>query len=92
MMQLAEDRQREIFEEMISSNAYLPPEELEDHDNMLAFALQYLMTTEFKYLEKEHKNLIRQHVKDRAKLSGQEKPPVIPVLPPASEQVPTTVG
>lgn len=72
MMQLAEDRQREIFEEMIANNVYMPPEELEDHENMLAYAFRYRMTTEFKYLEEDQKTLIIQHMKDRAAMAAQE--------------------
>lgn len=72
MMQLAEDRQREIFEEMIATNIYIPPEELEDHENMLAYALQFRMTTEFKYLDEDLKVLIIQHIKDRSTLAAQE--------------------
>lgn len=72
MMQLSEDRQREIFEEMIATGMYLPPEELEDHENMLAYALQFRMTTEFKYLDEDLKVLIIQHIKDRSALAAQE--------------------
>jgi hypothetical protein len=86
ILQLAEDRQREIFEEMIASGMYIPPEELQDHKNMLAFAYKYLMTTEFKYLPENSKNLVRQHVLDREQLAAQAAPPpaaapVMPALP-----------
>ena len=70
-LQLASDRQREIFEEMIAKGIYIPPEELQDHKNMLTFAYYYLMTTEFKYLEDSDKMLIRRHVKDREMLAAQ---------------------
>lgn len=73
MMQLAEDRQREIFEEMIATGIYVPPEELMDQENMLAYAMQYVMTTEYKYLDQTSKNLIKQHIKDRSALAAQEK-------------------
>lgn len=72
LLQLAEDRQREIFEEMIATGRYIPPEELQDHQNMIAYALQYFMTTEFKYLETPMKDLCKQHVKDRAALAAKE--------------------
>lgn len=72
MMQLAEDRQREIFEEMIANNTYIPPEEFQDHVNMLAYAMQYVMTTEYKYLEEDKKALVKQHIRDRGALSAQE--------------------
>ena len=68
-LELAKDRQRELFEEMITSGLYLPPEDLQDHKNMLTFAYYYLMTTEFKYLEDNDKALIRRHVKEREALA-----------------------
>lgn len=71
ILALANDRQREIFEEMISSGLYIPPEELQDHQNMLAFAYRFVMTTEFKYLQELPKNLIRQHIKDREMIAAQ---------------------
>lgn len=71
-LQLAEDRQREYFEEMISSNKYIPPELFQDHQNMIAYALQYFMTVEFKYLEPDLKHLCQQHIIDRSRLPAQE--------------------
>lgn len=70
-LQLAADRQREYFQEMIDTGLYLPPEELEDHPNMLAFGYDYIMTSEFKYLEDEGKALVRQHIKEREQLAAQ---------------------
>lgn len=64
-LQLAEDRQREIFEEMIASGMYIPPRELQDHQNMLMFAYRYVMTTEYKYLTEEEQALIDRHIKER---------------------------
>jgi hypothetical protein len=69
--QLASDRQRELFEEMTKQNLYIPPEELQDHKNMLDYAYEFLMTSEFKYLAEESKVLIRQHVKEREQLAAQ---------------------
>lgn len=73
ILQLAEDRQREYFEEMIATAAYIPPEEFEDHENMIAYAYMYFMTTEFKYLESDKKLLCKQHIRERAALAAQEK-------------------
>jgi hypothetical protein len=64
--QLASDRQREIFEEMIASDIYIGPAEAEDDVNMLAWASDYRMSAEFKYLTPEHQTLILRHIKDRA--------------------------
>lgn len=69
-LELAKDRQREIFEEMIATGMYIAPEELQDHKNMLSFSYYYLMTTEFKYLEEGDKALVRRHVKEREQLAA----------------------
>jgi hypothetical protein len=63
--QLAEDRQREIFETIIATNTQVAPAEFEDHDGMLAYALMFFMTVEFKYLEQEQKELLREHFRLR---------------------------
>jgi hypothetical protein len=83
-LELASDRQREIFEEMIARGIYRQPEELEDHVNMLSFCYYYLMTTEFKYLEEDDKSLIRKHVREREEMAGQQQPqsPAMPEMGP----------
>lgn len=73
LLQLAEDRQREYFEEMIGTGRYVPPGEMEDHENMLAWGLTFRMTSDFKYLAPDLQNLLLQHLKDRAKMAAQEK-------------------
>lgn len=70
-LELAKDRQREIFEEMITRGIYIQPEELQDHKNMLSYAYYYLMTTEFKYLDEDDKALVRRHVREREQLAAQ---------------------
>jgi hypothetical protein len=75
IMQLAEDRQRELFEEMIATGRYLVPRKLQDHENMLAYGMQYVMTTEFKYLPEESKVLIERHIEERAEVAAAEKAP-----------------
>lgn len=69
-LELASDRQREIFEEMIGTGVYIKPRELQDHKNMLAFAYEYLMTTDFKYLTDDSKILIERHVLEREQLAA----------------------
>lgn len=68
---MAADRQREIFSEMIEKNIYIPPRELQDQHNMLAYAYDYLMTAEYKYTAEEHKALIERHIKEREQLAAQ---------------------
>lgn len=75
IVQMADDRQREIFEEMIATGRYIEPRELQDHQNMLKFAYQYVMTTEYKYLPEDEKQLIDQHIKAREMLAAQGAAP-----------------
>jgi hypothetical protein len=76
---LANDRQREAFEEMAATKKYVPPEELQDHANMLAYAYDFVMTAEYKYMPRETKALIARHIKEREQLAqppAQEAPAV----------------
>lgn len=95
---LAENRQKEIFDEMIATNRYLAPEDLLDHENMIAWALEYFMTQEFQSLEQGLKELCKQHIRNRVQLAAQEKaalqgpppgatpgPTPQPPMPPAPE-------
>jgi len=72
-MELAASRQREIFEEMVTSGLFIQPEELQDHRNMLDFSYNYVMTAEFKYLKLEDRDLIKAHVKAREQLAATEQ-------------------
>ena len=63
----------EVFDEMIATNRFIPPEDLLDHENMIAWALEYFMTSEFQFLEPELKELCKQHIRDRVQLAAQEK-------------------
>lgn len=69
-LQLAEDRQRELFEEMIARRLYIEPEELQDHVNMLEFSYNYVMSSEFKYLDRDVKELIKAHIRAREELAA----------------------
>lgn len=72
-LELAANRQREIFETMIAKisqgipaeEAYIAPEELEEHAGRLEFAYTFIETVEFKYLPEITKDLIRMHVRER---------------------------
>lgn len=70
---LAENRQREVFDQMIATGRYIPPEDFMDHENMISWALEYFMTSEFHYLDQDLKQLCKQHIKDRVLLAAQEK-------------------
>ena len=89
-IQLAADRQKEIFQEMEMAYRkkqpiYIPPEPMEDHLSRLDWARTYLETSEFKYLPEELKELIRQHIRDRMELAAQEAAPQManPAIAPA---------
>lgn len=69
--QLAANRQKEYFDEMVAENKLINPRELEEHQYMLEYAYGYVMTAEFKYLPEESKALIVQHIKMREQLAAQ---------------------
>lgn len=76
IMELAADRQREIFEEMIAratkgEAVYIAPRELEEHQGMLEYATEYRMTAEFKYLDADIQALIERHIKERIEMAAQ---------------------
>jgi hypothetical protein len=70
---LAENRQREIFDQMIATGRYIAPEDFMDHENMVSWALEYFMTQEFQSLSPDLRQLCKQHIKDRVLLAAQEK-------------------
>lgn len=72
-LDLAGNRQKEIFDEMVATGAYIAPEDLMDHENMIAWALDYFMTSEFTMLPAEVKVLLKQHTRDRVSLAAQER-------------------
>lgn len=72
-LDLAENRQKEIFDEMSATGMYLAPEEQMDHENMIAWAMHYFMTQEFSALPADVKALLKQHNKERAQLAATEK-------------------
>ena len=85
-MDMAQDRQREVFEEMISSlrkgnPIYIAPEEIEEHAGRLDYAYTYVESSEFKYLEPDAKDLIRKHISQREKLAAAAQAPMGPADP-----------
>jgi uncharacterized protein YacL (UPF0231 family) len=91
-LQMAEDRQKEYFDAMVATQSYMPPEEYEDHDNMLAWALDYRMSAEFKYLDEPSKALCLQHIRDRIALAAQEKSGGLSAQPQAPGPAPEAGG
>jgi hypothetical protein len=98
IMDMAADRQREVFEEMIASAGegeplYIAPKELQEHQGMLEYAYVYIMTAEYKYLDDDTKLLIEKHIKDRETLAAQgaaAQPQ--PGAGPGVEQLPGSPG
>ena len=70
-VQMASDRQREIFEKMTNQNIYVEPRELSDHKSMLAYAYDFIMSSEFSFLTEEHKQLIEKHIHAREQFAAQ---------------------
>ncbi len=68
----AESRQREIFESMILNMKYITPRKHADHENMLIYAKRWTMTVEYKVLPEEVKQLVDQHIDERAQMLAQE--------------------
>lgn len=82
----AGDRQKEIFDEMIATGSYIPPKPQRDHENMIAWALDYFMTSEFELLPPETQALCERHNQERAALAAQEAGATAPAqnLPPGA--------
>lgn len=102
-LDLAGNRQKEIFDEMIATETYIPPKKFRDHENMIAWALDYFMTSEFEMLPQEIQALCERHIEERAQLAAQEKtgapgqtppPPGAPTggMPPGGLMPPPTGG
>ncbi len=70
-MELSAERQRETFETIISKRQDIEPRELEDHSGMLDFCYYFVMTSTYKYLDNELKDLIDKHIKAREQFAAQ---------------------
>lgn len=89
MFKLAERRQLEVFDEMISLNdggardIYIPPQKNELHADMLPFAQRFRMSAKYKYLPLRVKENIDKHIDERAEMLAQQAVPAAPPGPPA---------
>ncbi len=89
-LDLAENRQKAIFDMMISTGTYIPPKKYRDHENMIAWAMHYFMTQEFESLPDHIQALCEQHIEERAQVAATEKNPGPPAgAPPAPGPLPT---
>lgn len=69
---IAGTRQKEIFDAMIATGTYIPPKKFRDQENMIAWALEYFMSSEYNNLTQEIQDLCERHVEERAQLAAQE--------------------
>lgn len=96
-LDLADTRQKEIFDQMIATGGYIPPKKYRDHANMIAFAMRYFMTQEFEALPDNIQQLCEQHIEERASLAAQEQgagagSPAGPASQPAAPPGPLPAG
>ncbi len=81
-LELADSRQKEIFDAMIARKTYIPPKPFRDHTNMIAFAMRYFMSQEFESLPIELQQLCERHIQERAMVAAQEKTGAVAQQPP----------
>lgn len=92
-LEKAGDRQKEIFDEMIATGSYIPPKKYRDHENMIAWALDYFMTSEYTILPDEVQALCEKHIEDRGTLAAQEGSGTTPGgAPPGPDAAPAPAG
>jgi hypothetical protein len=72
LVQMAADRQREIFDEIIATGKAIPPKPKMDHTGMLRFAYGYLMGSTFRDLDPTLQKLIEDHVSAREQLAASD--------------------
>ena len=71
LVQMAADRQQEIFDEILATGQAIQPKKMQDHVNMLKYAYGYLMGAAYRDLAPEVQALIEQHVQAREQLAAQ---------------------
>lgn len=91
-LELADSRQKEIFDAMIARRVYIAPKPFRDHTNMIAFAMRYFMSQEFESLPVELQQMCEQHIQARAALAAQEKAGALPDQSGAPQQPPSPPG
>lgn len=81
-LEKAGDRQKEIFDEMIATGRYIAPRKFRDHENMIAWALDYFMTSEYTLLSEDLQMLCEKHIEERAAVAAEEAGPPPPPASP----------
>ena len=77
-LDMAGNRQKEIFDAIIATGQYIAPRKYRDHENMIAWALDYFMSSEYNNLSDEVQLLCEQHIEDRGRLAAEENPQPVP--------------
>lgn len=72
-LDMAGNRQKEIFDLMIATQQYIAPKKFRDHENMIEWAYDYFMTSEYEMLPEEVQLLCEQHIQERIQVAAQEK-------------------
>lgn len=92
-LELAGLRQKEIFDLMIATGRYIPAKKYRDHENMIAWALDYFMSSEFENLDPNAQMLCEKHIEERGQVAATEKSggPAVPATP-ESQPAPGTGG
>lgn len=91
-LDLADTRQKEIFDEMIATGTYIPPKKYRDHVNMIAWAMRYFMSQEFESLDESVQALCERHIEERAQVAATEKTGGIEAEAPPAPPGPTPAG
>lgn len=69
----AGNRQKEIFDRIIATQQYIAPKPYRDHENMIEWAYDYFMTSEYENLPDNVQGMCEKHIQDRIQLAAQEK-------------------
>lgn len=99
---LAKRKQRRIFKEMIrafkqlGTEAYIEPQKMENHEQMLAYCRIFVMTEEYDNLDEMLQGLIDKHIEAREKIIADltvaaqqaQMPPAAPGAPPGPPAAP----
>lgn len=95
MVELANNRMQDYFDEIISTQAPVPPRKNEDHQRMLIYAGQFVMMRAYQDLPEFLKDLIDGHIEERQKLVAAPPPPAgleVPGAPSAPGAGPAGEG
>lgn len=91
-LDLAEDRQKEIFDEIEATGAQVQPRKHQDHENMLAWAKYFVMTATYRDMPEDVQMLIDEHIDLRAKMAAEMRPAPEATVPAGNVPAPMPLG